>query len=128
MTDKLTLKIEREVKPKEISGLIFGTGVHTYPWWVSLSIVPERETIEDAQATDIFVIVVDDPEEPEGSGKTRRVERTMQQIADAAARAILKGYVYEQDAIKDDLGYCDAEQADCILQLAVLGGEETVYG
>lgn len=128
MTDKLMLKIEREVTPKEVAGLVFGTGVHTYPWWVSLDLVPARQDIDQAQATDIFVIVVDDPEEPEGSGKTRRVERTMQQIIDAAAIGIRKGYVYEPDAIKTDLGYCDAEQADCVLQLAVLGGEETVYG
>jgi hypothetical protein len=36
--------------------------------------------------------------------------------------------VYEPDAIKDDLGYCDAIQADVVMQLAVFQREEPIYG
>lgn len=130
MTLKMT--ITRDVEPSEIVSLVWGAGALTMPWWHGASIrrwegnrlvsAPE----DDVQPTDLLKLTVDDPEEPEGSGKVVSKSMPLQKIADAAGMAVIKGYVYEKDAIQEDLGYCDAIEADCVLQLAMFG--KVVYG
>lgn len=130
----LTMRIEREVKPEEITGMIYGTGALSWEWWVECEwlrdgermFISDHETSE-ALETDTFRVVVDDPDEKEGSGIHRIITLTMEDLVRAAALAIKAGHVYEKDAINEDLGYCDASEADCVLQWAVFG-REPVYG
>jgi len=137
----MTLKIvlDRMVQPKEITSLIYGTGALGYEWWndvqwrrytdggnTSERLSLRDHDIDEAQEGDYFLFVVDDPDEPEGSGKTRKVLVTMAQMAEAAGKAIAAGHLYEPDALREDLGYADAPQADCVMQWAAFG--EVVYG
>lgn len=131
MTLKLTL--ERDVEPKEVTSLIYGTGALSWPWWRSArwmrgetQLLTRDYYTDQAQEYDWFEFVVDDPNEEGGSGVALTRALTMQDILTAAALAIREGLVNERDAINDDLGYCDAIEADCILQLAVLGS--VTYG
>lgn len=131
----ITMKIEREVEPKEISYLVFGTGALSYPWWGDVTwghteddedfIIDGLGNLEEAEEDDFLIIQHDARDDAEGdmTGKTRI---TFQEIAAAAAAAIGKSYVREPDAIKEDLGLCDAEEADAVLQMAVFG--EVIYG
>jgi hypothetical protein len=132
----LTMTIEREVKPEEIVNLVWGTGALSYSWWRGASLQRYSETrrrwlpvtnADEAQEGDAFVFTVDDPEEDEGSGRTKKIRRTMRQIIQAAAEEIKAKRVYDSDAIGEDLGYCDAPQADCVLQRACFGGDP-IYG
>ena len=120
MTLKLT--IEREVNPKEIVDLIDGTGALSYPWWVNVRFLDTGDAAADTR----IEFTVDHPNEPEGSGITLKVTKTIAEIVDAAAEAIKLGHVADKDAIREDLGYCDSEEADCVLQIAVFG--TIVYG
>lgn len=132
----LMMAITREVKPQEIVDLVWGTGALSWEWWDGaahqrystsrkkwLSVAGEEPLDGDA-----VVFTIDDPEEPEGSGKTLRKRVTMQQIADAASWALGAGYGQEdaKDMMTDSLGYADASMADLILQKAVFG--EVIYG
>jgi hypothetical protein len=135
----LTMTIVRVVEPKELTSMIYGTGGLSYPWWQDVAWIrtgPEHpdgtrlslrdHDIDEALETDVFEFEVDDPDEPEGSGKTLKRLVTMEQLIEATVAAITAGNVYDADAINDDIGYCDAPQADCIMQRAVFG--EVVYG
>lgn len=132
----LVLRMQRPVKPTEIVYLVLGTGALSYPWWAQADVKRlagvgyemVADPFEKATETDVVMIRYDDPSYPEGSGQTRTRVLSFQEILDAVGRAILKGYVYEKDAIAEDLGLCDAEQADIVLQLAVFGGDTPVYG
>lgn len=124
----LKVTIDREVQPKEITSLIYGTGGLSYEWWHDAQwardgrrLLIKEHDIDEALEGDTFTFVIDDPDEPEGSGKTVVKTVTMQDMVDAAGKAIAIGSVYEPDALHDDLGYCDAPQADCVMQIAVLG-------
>lgn len=129
----LRLTIQRDVEPSEVTSLVFGTGALTYPWWGMTrwmrkgKRVQDGDILRDAQQDDTILVHFDRKEDDEGTLAGRKT-LTLQQIVDAAGVAIRKGYVYEKDAIGDDLGFCDAEQADIILQLAVFEVEEPVYG
>ncbi len=135
--DGLTMTITREVEPKEISYMVFGTGALSYPWWGRVdwvNVIDDEEfpvddhsELDTAEPNDVLIITHDTEDDDEGTfkGKTRL---TFQQVVEAAAKAIRLGYVYDTDAIKEDLGMCDSEQADAVLQLAVFGGEKPVFG
>lgn len=130
----LRLSIERDVEPSEVTSLVFGTGALIYPWWGTARwmrdgkrVPSDSDVLRDALVQDKIVLHYDRQEDEEGTLAGRKT-LTLQQIVDAAGTAIRKGYVYEKDAIGDDLGYCDAEQADIILQFAVFEVEEPVYG
>lgn len=130
---RLQLSVTREVEAKEIPYMVFGTGALSYPWWGRvdwISIVDDEEfpiegyDFDVAEPTDVLVIRHDTEGDDEGTmkGKTRL---TFQQIVDAAASAIGSGHLYDKDA-QEDLGMCDSEQADVVLQLAVFG--KLVFG
>lgn len=128
----LTLNIQRDVKPSEITSLVFGTGALTMPWWHAAQWrrngkKVDGDILQDAEDGDTIYLRYDQENPLNGDGNGR-VELTLQQLVDAAAVAIRKGYVYDSDAIKDDLGYCDALQADVVMQLAVFQVEEPIYG
>jgi hypothetical protein len=128
----LTLNIQRDVKPSEVTSLVFGTGALTMPWWHAAQWRRngkpfDGDILSDAEDGDTIWLRYDQEDAREGDGNGR-VELTLQQLVDASAVAIRKGYVYEPDAIKDDLGYCDAIQADVVMQLAVFQREEPIYG
>jgi hypothetical protein len=131
----ITLKIEREVEPKEIAYLVFGTGALGYPWWGTVDWGHEEDgedfPIEqggdlDTAEEDDYIILQHDARDDDEGDMTGKIRLTFRQIATAAAAAIRKGYVREHDAIHEDLGLCDAEEADTVLQMAVFG--ELVYG
>lgn len=135
--DGLTLTIERELDPKEITYMVFGTGALTYPWWGDvqwISVVDGEEfpiddyaDLDTAEPDDVLIFTHDNGDSPEGA-MDQKTRVTFREIAAAAGLAILKGYVYEADAIKEDLGLLDAEQADTVLQLAVLKVDKPVFG
>lgn len=130
----LTLTIKREVEPRELLSLAFGTGALGFSWWheadirrgdVRLRYLDMED--DDILETDRVRLVVEDPDLDDEA--TRVAVLTMQQLLEAAELAIKKGYLHEPDAIKEDLGYADAIEADCVLQLAVFGEEAgIVYG
>lgn len=128
----LSMTITREVKPQEIVDLVWGTGALGMSWWhgASLRRRNNKQLIlvseDDLREDDVFALMVDDPDEAEGSGRTLRKVLSFQKIADAASMAAVQGYVTDPDAIYNELGFCDALEADCILQLAVFG--RIVYG
>lgn len=135
-SEGLTLSITRDVEPKEISYLAFGTGALSYPWWKRvdwISVVdgeefpvdPVHGDLDTAEQDDYLVIFYDNPEDDEGTFRGKK-KVTFREIVAAAGIAIRKGYVREPDAIKEDLGMCDAEEADAVLQLAVFG--RVIYG
>lgn len=135
MTTELKLTIEREVEPKEISYMLFGTGALSYGWWGRVdwvSVVDGEEfPIDDysnleAAELDDFIVVQHDARDDNEGDMTGKIKVTFRELVTAAGLAIRKGYVQETDAIKDDLGLCDAEEADAVLQMAVFG--ELVYG
>lgn len=138
-SEGLTLSITRDVEPKEISYLVFGTGALSYPWWKDVDwvcVVDGEEfpiegegyaNLDTAEPDDYLIFQYDDPEDDEGTFRGKK-KVTFREVVAAAGIAIRKGYVREPDAIKEDLGMCDAEEADAVLQLAVFGGEDTVYG
>jgi hypothetical protein len=143
----LKLSIEREVEPDEVMSLVFGTGALSWEWWHSAS--ARRPVLNEAQTEvidytviaeplediidekDRVFIVVDDPDEPEGSGKTIKKNLSLAAIVNAAGRA-LRGdgaHIDEEssrDMARENLGYADAVAGDAVLQLAVFG--EIVYG
>jgi hypothetical protein len=138
--DQLTLGISREVEPKEITYMVFGTGGLSYPWWGNVqweSIVEfdddDDETewgevgdysdLDVAEPTDRLVITSWDGER-EGGKKVTTL--TFQQIANAAAAAWHNLADEAQRDMTEDLGLADAEAADLVLQYAVFG--EPVYG
>lgn len=146
----LKLEISREVAPIEVVNLVWGTGALTWPWWQGASLrrsVPGERSIgvpsdagdytDTVQETDWFRFIIDDPDEPEGSGKTLRRDVRLGTIV-AAASALLRGVEQANGAILrldsedtadmriEDLGYADAAIADTILQWAVFG--KVVYG
>lgn len=147
MTLKLT--IEREVQPREIVSLVFGTGALTWEWWHGGSLrrpiikeqpdgssrVVDHEIIErpwddgvEIQETDRLFLSVDDPKEP---GRVQKRNLSMAHIVHAAGRAIRGdgAHIDEEsarDMAREDLGYADAIAADVVLQLACF--EEIVYG
>jgi len=131
----MTMKIQREVEAKEIAYLVFGTGALGYPWWGGVEWGHEEDgedfpieqggDLDIAEEDDYIILKHDARDDAEGdmTGKTRL---TFAAITAAAAQAIRKGYVAERDAIYEDLGLCDAAEADAVLQMAVFG--ELVYG
>lgn len=128
----LSMTVTREVKPNEIVNLVWGTGALSYPWWrgASLRRPVGKEMVlfapAPAQPGDAILLTVDDPSHPEGSGRVRTKAVPLQKFADAASMAAVKGYIQGRDAINEDLGLCDATEADCVMQLAMFGN--LVYG
>jgi hypothetical protein len=136
--DTLRLNITREVEPKEIPYLVFGTGALSYPWWgrvTWVSVIDGEEFPVDvngadwdtAEPTDVLIITHDGPDSDEGAMDVK-TRLTFHDIIAAVAVAVEYDYVYEKDAISEDLGLLDAEQADTVLQLAVFGGTKAVFG
>lgn len=136
--DTLRLNITREVEPKEIPYLVFGTGALSYPWWgrvTWLSVIDGEEFPVDtndvdwdtAEPTDVLIVTHDGPDSDEGA-MDQQTRLTFHDIVAAVALAVEHGYAYEKDAISEDLGLLDAEQADTVLQLAVFGGTSAVFG
>lgn len=135
MSTGLKMTIEREVEPKEISYMVFGTGALGYGWWGRVdwvSVVDGEEfPIDDYSQLDIaepddFLIIQHDARDDDEGDMTGKIKVTFREIVAAAALAIRKGNIAERDAISEDLGLCDAEEADAVLQYAVFG--ELVYG
>jgi hypothetical protein len=132
--ENLALTLTREVEPKEVSYLVFGTGALSYPWWGRVEWgttmdgedfpIDHTSDLDVAEPGDYYIIRHDTKEDPEGSMKGR-TRLTAQQIVNAAAEAIRLGLIYDTDA-QQDLGMCDSEQADAVLQIAVFG--EAVFG
>jgi hypothetical protein len=140
---KLTFKLEREVKPTEIAYMVFGTGAGTYPWWHRFVIgklipiegrfnqhklLPIADVYENTTADCVLHIEVDNPEEPEGSGKTIAFNVTMQQVCDAVSRAWKHIGEESRRDMYEDLGLADAEAADLVLQFAIFPDNAPVYG
>lgn len=143
----LKLSIEREVEPREVAGLIWGSGALTWEWWRGATL---RRPVLNADGTEVVdytlvddpteniiegdyvFITVDDPEEPEGSGRTTLKKKlSLATIVNAAGRAIRGDGAHiddesSRDMAREDLGYADAIAGDAVLQLAVFG--EIVYG
>lgn len=114
---ELKITITRTVKREELENLIFGTGALTLPWWHSVQ----------NRGYGTYDFRFDDPEGEEGTFTGQRLV-TDDQIVAAASAYLSEGRGGEdaREAISEDLGYLDANAADCILQRAVLGSE--VYG
>jgi hypothetical protein len=141
----LKLSITREVDPKEVAYMIFGTGMFSWgDWWrggrmyryaedgKSIEMVDHPLDDDTVYAdTDFYVLRVDDPDEPEGSGKAIKVQLTAGQIVEAAGKALAGDIVRldeesARDMRTDDLGLADAIAADAVMQVAVFG--KLVYG
>jgi len=131
----MTIKIPREVEPKEVAYMVFGTGALGYPWWGRVDwlhiedgeIFPieERDQLDIAEEEDVLDIRHDARDDAEGD-MTGKMLVSFPDIVKAFSRALRDGHIYERDAITEDLGLLDAEQADIVLQYAVFG--EIIYG
>ena len=138
--EQLTLNVSREVEPKEITYMVFGTGALSWSWWGKVArhvLVSEGEDGDDdeygevddygdldvAEPTDRLSIISWDGETESGR-KTTTV--TFKQIAAAVNDAVARELVDPaSDGVKEDLGLFDAIEADIVLQVAVFG--EVVY-
>lgn len=132
--DRLTLVMVRDVEAKEISGLVWGSGSMSWPWWSSARAYREGHLVEEPWDNlafgDTIRIVHDRPDGEEGAfdGVTNL---TLHQILDAASRALRGDGCFidaesARDMAKEDLGYADALAGDAVLQLAVFN--EVVFG
>lgn len=111
----LILKTQRVADAQEVEDLVWGTGALTLPWWHGAHKTPQG-----------FRFYYDRPEDEEGTFKGNRWVSN-QAILDAAARFLAEGRgSAAADMMAESIGYADAEDADVILQYAVLG--EIVYG
>jgi len=134
----LTLKIERDVQPKEITGLIYGTGGNSNPWWntiewrrftdggeKSVRLAVADHELDEALEDDWFVFHHDTLDDEEGtwSGRTRV---TMQQLVDAASEAWPQLAPEAQRDMAEDLAQADADAADIVMQMAVF--KDLVFG
>lgn len=130
---ELKYEMSREVQPKEVLNLIFGTGALSWEWWHEFYVERDGKRLDqvddsDLLATDILVFSADYPDEPEGN-PPGLFEITPQQVVDAVAEAVKRGVIGQedlQDVLTEDIGYCDAIEADNVLQLAVYN--DIVFG
>lgn len=107
---KLRVEVERDATLEEVQSLIWGTGALVHSWWGGVT-----------QEGESFTFQHDDEDSEEGALDVRTTV-TAADILDAAGRR-LSGAVAssdQRDAIQEDIGYLDADEADCVLQLAVL--------
>lgn len=132
--DRLTLATYRTVEPKEVAGLVWGSGSMSWPWWSSAKAYREGHLVaepwDNLEFGDTIRITHDTRDGDEGAfqGVTNL---TLQQIVDAASRAIKgDGAHIDDESARDmdheDLGYADAIAGDAVLQLAVFG--EAIFG
>ncbi len=120
-----TLNINREVTNEEIINLIDGTGVLSWEWWRYVDINENTQTvtftaydgITDGEVLKDFEVTFEEIIEA--------VSIATQYVSPYDSNAVPHSLIPDE-AIFEDLGLCDAGEADCILQLAVYG--ELMYG
>lgn len=123
----LKLMVTREVAPKEIYTLVYGTGMLTWDWWGRAAFSNDGVAIEsedDMTEKTVLHIHGTDPK----TDKRVAYKLTMQEIVNAAGTLLAAGYGGEdaRDMASYDLGYADANMADNVLQQAIWA--EIVYG
>lgn len=115
MTDlKLSVTTTRKASVQEIDDLVFGSGATGYEWWKSVSRV-------DGGFRIIAESIVDE-------GRREAKTLTYEDILHAAGIR-LTGNPYHGDAMEaifESIGYLDADEADCVLQIAFFG--QIVFG
>lgn len=119
MTIELNITTTREVTSEEVSNVVHGCGALGYGWWKSVQ-SEERDGVTG------YVFEIDDPD-VEDATLTKWVSE--QEIVTAASKYLESVRPWsndERDAATDDLGFFDANGADSVLQIAVLG--EVAYG
>jgi hypothetical protein len=108
-------RIMMDVPDRELWSAVFGSAFETYPWWVSEDFL-DGDWDNPCQVT----LSIEDPNEPEGSD--RQVSKTfgIYELVEAVNTCIRTGVI---DSNWDNW---DANDGDCIAQVAVLG--DVVYG
>lgn len=111
----------RAVSVDEVRSLISGTGALTWSWWGDV-----------AQNPDGTFTFQHSDENSEDGVTDKRTTVTAEAIVAAASTWLTEQAQGEymsgdiRDAIDEDLGYLDSGEADCVLQMAVLG--KLVFG
>lgn len=122
---RLEVKAGRDVDLDEVKGMIWGTGALTWSWWGKVT--------DNGDGS--FTFRHDGPDSSGEGVHDKLTVVTAEAIVVAASvwlsEMVRLGYgdIGDiRDAITDDLGYLDAGEADCVLQIAVFATPTPIFG
>jgi hypothetical protein len=105
-------KITIEIDDKDLWGAVFGAGATQWPWWHSVDYMDGA----DWETPGTAMIGIEDPDDED---RTIVGAVTVDLLAKAYSKAI------QENIIRDRYDDLDANSADIVLQIAILG--ELVY-
>lgn len=133
----LRLTMSREVDPREVFDMVFGTGALSFPWWLEARLLAREATGEDGH--NVVETELDPGQDPAVTGlefielthwdkdgdettPPVKTELTFEQIVEAASAVAASTHNLHPDTL-EDLGAADSNDADLILQRAVFPPE-----